>query len=249
MCRRWKDVCHAEGVSQGVREDVIRVYRDSGASVAQVAKDFGISPSCLKRWLTIDEPMRCVRRTGGSSCLSRGRNPRHGDVPGPGHRSSALLRWLANPVTDAELTTAYRANALFDGHCDDPEFGYRFLVDEARDAGEPMADRTAWRICSDRGWWSVFGKKRGKNGKKPGLPVHDDVTQGRDSQRGLHTRLYGGAGVLDRAEVELALAGRVLGDVGQSLLIRPGGGELAVDQIVMDRRAGLTGQAAFLGER
>jgi transposase len=37
------------------REDVIRVYRDSDASVAQVAKDFGISPSCLKRWLTIDE--------------------------------------------------------------------------------------------------------------------------------------------------------------------------------------------------
>jgi transposase-like protein len=37
------------------RDDVIRVYRDSDASVAQVAKDFGISPSCLKRWLTIDE--------------------------------------------------------------------------------------------------------------------------------------------------------------------------------------------------
>jgi transposase len=31
------------------REDVIGVYRDSDASVAQVAKDFGISPSCLKR--------------------------------------------------------------------------------------------------------------------------------------------------------------------------------------------------------
>ena len=37
------------------REDVIRVYRDSDASVAQVAKDFGISPSCLKRWLVIDD--------------------------------------------------------------------------------------------------------------------------------------------------------------------------------------------------
>ena len=31
------------------REDVIRVYRDSDASMAQVAKDFGISASCLKR--------------------------------------------------------------------------------------------------------------------------------------------------------------------------------------------------------
>ena len=84
-------------------------------------------------------------------------------------------RWLANPVTDAELTAAYRANALFDAHRDDPEFGYRFLLDEAREAGEPMAERTAWRICSDLGWWSAFGKKRGKNGKKPGPPVHDDL--------------------------------------------------------------------------
>lgn len=37
------------------REDVIRVYRDSDTSVAQVAKDFGVSPSCLKRWLEIDD--------------------------------------------------------------------------------------------------------------------------------------------------------------------------------------------------
>jgi len=83
-------------------------------------------------------------------------------------------RWLEQPVTAAELKEAYRANALFDAHKDDPEFGYRFLVDEARDAGEPMASRTAWRICSENDWWSAFGKKRGKNGKKPGPPVHDD---------------------------------------------------------------------------
>jgi transposase len=29
------------------REDVIRVYRNSDASVAQVAKDFGVSPTCV----------------------------------------------------------------------------------------------------------------------------------------------------------------------------------------------------------
>ncbi|WP_407668099.1 IS3 family transposase [Nocardioides jensenii] len=84
-------------------------------------------------------------------------------------------RWLADPVTDAELAEAYRANALFDAHKDDPEFGYRFLVDEAREAGESMAERTAWRICSQLGWWSAFGKpKRGKV-KKPGPSVHDDL--------------------------------------------------------------------------
>ena len=86
-------------------------------------------------------------------------------------------RWLASPVTDTDLALAYRANALFDAHRDDPEFGYRFLVDEAGDAGQVMAARTAWRICSTNGWWSVFGKKRAKNGKKPGPPVHDDLVQ------------------------------------------------------------------------
>ena len=35
-------------------------------------------------------------------------------------------RWLANPITDAEYVEAHRANALFDAHRDDPEFGYRF---------------------------------------------------------------------------------------------------------------------------
>lgn len=84
-------------------------------------------------------------------------------------------RWLANPVTEAELTMAYRANALFDAHRDDPEFGYRFLLDEAREAGQAMSARTAWKICSELGWWSAFGKKRGRNGKKPGPPVHDDL--------------------------------------------------------------------------
>jgi len=98
-------------------------------------------------------------------------------------------RWLANPITDAELTEAYRANALFDAHRDDPEFGYRFLVDEARDAGEPMAERTAWQICSANGWWSAFGKrKRGKNGKV-GPPVHDDLV-GRDFTADAPNRLW-----------------------------------------------------------
>ena len=55
-------------------------------------------------------------------------------------------RWLADPITDAEILEAYRANALFDAHRDDPEFGYRYLVEEARDAGQPMAERTAWRM-------------------------------------------------------------------------------------------------------
>lgn len=86
-------------------------------------------------------------------------------------------RWLNAPVTAAEVTEAYRSNALFDAHRDDPEFGYRFLADEAREAGESMSERTAWRICSSRRWWSVFGKRsRGKAGR-PGPAVHDDLVR------------------------------------------------------------------------
>ena len=85
-------------------------------------------------------------------------------------------RWLAQPVTDAEWVQAHRANALFDAHREDLEFGYRFLADEARDAGQPMADRTAWRICSENGWWSVFGKKKPcAKARKAGAPAHDDL--------------------------------------------------------------------------
>ncbi len=84
-------------------------------------------------------------------------------------------RWLRDPIAGSEVVEAYRANALFDAHKDDPEFGHRLLADEARDAGEGMSDRTAWRIASSNGWFSAFGKpKRGK-GRKPGPPVHDDL--------------------------------------------------------------------------
>ncbi|MEU5467441.1 IS3 family transposase [Kocuria salsicia] len=84
-------------------------------------------------------------------------------------------RWLQAPVTAADLTAAHGANALFDAHRDDPEFGYRYLHEEAAEAGQVLAGRSAWSICSQQGWWSAFGKKRAKNGKRPGPPVRDDL--------------------------------------------------------------------------
>ncbi|QEV51547.1 hypothetical protein CP981_07650 [Streptomyces platensis] len=91
---------------------------------------------------------------------------------------SYLVRGLDGPVTDAEMAEAYRANALFDAHRDDPEFSHRFLLDEARAAGEATAERTAWRICRDNGWWSAFGKRRGRGkNAKAGPPVHDDLVR------------------------------------------------------------------------
>jgi len=89
-------------------------------------------------------------------------------------------RWLG-PVTDRELADAYLANAVFDAHHDDPEFGYRLLADEVCQAGHTRCDRTVWRICAANRWWSVFGKKRAKNGKRPGPPAHDDLVERRFS--------------------------------------------------------------------
>ena len=87
-------------------------------------------------------------------------------------------RWLKQPITESEMVEAYRANALFDAHRDDPEFGHRLLADEARDVGEAMSDRTAWKIASENGWWSAFGKKKARGkGRKAGPPVHDDLVQ------------------------------------------------------------------------
>lgn len=130
-------------------------------------------------------------------------------------------RWLASPVTDAELAEAYRANALFDAHTDDPEFGHRFLVDEAAQAGEPMAQRTAWRICNPM---------RGK-AKKPGPLVGRIAVE----------TLEGGCGHPERVDAEVGRngeggprAGRVggthagrVGREGRAAVSRPAARECA----------------------
>ena len=127
-------------------------------------------------------------------------------------------RWLADPVTAAERVAAWRANALFVAHRDDPEFGYRFLADEARSAGEPMTARTAWRICADNGWWSAFGKKRRGKGGKTGPPVHDDLVR-RDFTAAAPNRLWladitehrTGEGKLYLCAVKDVYSGRIVG--------------------------------------
>jgi putative transposase len=83
-------------------------------------------------------------------------------------------RWLADPVTAREVRHAYLTDALHDAHAADPEFGYRLLGDEARRAGQVACDRTMWRLASAHRCWSVFGRRRGVNGKRPGPPAHDD---------------------------------------------------------------------------
>jgi len=83
-------------------------------------------------------------------------------------------RWKNQPPTPTEQMREARIEALQAAHEEDPEFGYRLLADEARQAGFPMADRTAWRLCSRSGIMSVIQRRRRSSGKKPGPPVHDD---------------------------------------------------------------------------
>jgi len=90
---------------------------------------------------------------------------------------AAYYRWLDSPFTDGQLDEAWLANAIFDAHRDDPEFGYRFLADEVRLGDHDVSDRVVWRICRDNAWWSVFGKPKRSKGSKPGAPAHDDLVR------------------------------------------------------------------------
>ncbi|WP_330445793.1 IS3 family transposase [Kocuria rhizophila] len=207
---------------QEFRDDVVRVARnrEPGQKLAVIAKDFGISESCLTNWMrqadvedgarpgkTREESteLRDLRRRNrlleqenevlrrAAAYLSQANLPKRlyplvSELAGDGIPVAVSLRvlklsrqpdyrWRKQQVTESELVEAYRANALFDAHLDDPEFGYRFLAGEMESVGQRMCERTAWRICRDNQWWSAFGKKRGKNGKRPGPPVHDDLVQ------------------------------------------------------------------------
>lgn len=101
-----------------------------------------------------------------------------------------FYRWLHQPVTAGQLDEAYLANAIFDAHRDDPEFGYRFLADEVRAGDHPeISDRVVWRLCRDNRWWSVFGKSRSRKAAKPGTPSHDDLVR-RDFTAAAPNRLW-----------------------------------------------------------
>ena len=77
----------------------------------------------------------CRRETGGTSLGKRGVR-----VASAHALRQPFCRWLGDPTTESEVVEAHRANALFDAHQDDPEFGRRLLADEARHVGHSMAD-------------------------------------------------------------------------------------------------------------
>ncbi|MGY4649588.1 transposase InsO family protein [Mycobacterium sp. URHB0021] len=99
----------------------------------------------------------------------------------------ALLPLAGQPRYRRRAGAGLLANALFDAHRDDPEFGYRFLVAEADDAGQPMAERTAPVRTTAGGVRS--GSANGAKTGKVGPPVHDDLV-GRDFTADAPNRLW-----------------------------------------------------------
>jgi transposase len=85
------------------RRDVIAVARKGEASVAQVARDFGISESCLQRWLKIAD-----REDGLAP-------PASSDRGGGGRDESPELRELRrrNKLLEQENEILRRATAYF----------------------------------------------------------------------------------------------------------------------------------------
>ena len=84
------------------RRDVIAVARKGEAPIAQVAKDFGISESCLHRWLKIaDLEDGCPRRSGdrGGGEMRRGaaRAAEAEQAAGAGERDPAPGGGLLRP--------------------------------------------------------------------------------------------------------------------------------------------------------
>ncbi len=92
-------------------------------------------------------------------------------MPGAQDRPPALLPLAGGTRSPTpSWDEAHLANAVFDAHRDDPEFGYRFLADEVSDAGFAVCERTVWKICAANGWWSVFGKKKARKTAKVAHP-------------------------------------------------------------------------------
>jgi putative transposase len=63
-----------------------------------------------------------------------------------GFSPQAFGKWRANPVTGREWTDAHLTSALAGACDDDPEFGYRLLADELRQAGHEVGERRFWRL-------------------------------------------------------------------------------------------------------
>lgn len=108
----------------------------------------------------------------------RGRDSRHGDLPGARLLDARVRHMEESPITQRDWDNAHLINAAYDIHADDPAFGYRFIADELASRGIIAGGNRVARLCSQQHIWSVFAKKKGLN-RKSGPPVHDDLVSRR----------------------------------------------------------------------
>lgn len=94
-----------------------------------------------------------------------------------GFSRQAYYAWRAEPVTQRDWTDAHLVNDLVDLHDEVPEFGYRLLADELRDAGWEVSDNRVARLCNQHGIASVIQRAARGKASKPGPPAHDDHVQ------------------------------------------------------------------------
>ncbi|MEU4365679.1 IS3 family transposase [Promicromonospora sp. NPDC023987] len=213
------------------RRDVIAVARQGQTPIAQVAKDFGITESCLRRWLksadvedgnrpgatqaesaelrelkkrnrVLEQEVEILRRAAAyfaKEIFPKMTYPLVQELAADGLPVAVTCRvlgfsrqgyykWLARPVTDAQWRQAHLINAALDIHTDDPEFGYRLIADDLKDAGHVVSENTMHALCRQVGIVSVIHRKKG-TGRKAGPPVHDDLVQ-RDFTASAPNRLW-----------------------------------------------------------
>ena len=131
--------------------------------------------------------------------------------------AQGYYQWLKKPCSKRDYDNAHLTNALIDLHRDDPTFGYRFMADELELLDVFVGERRVWRLCSEMSIFSAFTKK-GKSGKKPGAPVHDDLVQ-RNFSASRPNELWftditehpTSEGKLYMASIEDAFSGRIVG--------------------------------------
>lgn len=93
-----------------------------------------------------------------------------------GFSEQAYYQWRNRPVSQRDWEDAHMVNAACDVHADDPGFGYRFIADELAEQGFTASERRIWRVCSQHGIFSVFGKKPSR-APKAGPPVREDLVR------------------------------------------------------------------------
>ena len=93
-----------------------------------------------------------------------------------GFSPQGFYKWRKDPCSDRDRADAELVNVMLDIHSDDPEFGYRFIADELHRLGHCVSENRVHRLCKEHKIFAATVKK-GRHGKKPGPPVHDDLVE------------------------------------------------------------------------